>query len=69
MELLDSKTRQDADLGGTFISEKEVTLKLNGQDLSKLFNLNIENVDEEHYEILNDLVDILLEGVTSYDLV
>ena len=28
MELIEAFTRQDADLGSTFISEKEVTVKL-----------------------------------------
>ena len=37
MELIESFTRQDADLGSTFISEKEeVTIKLNGEDLKNL---------------------------------
>ena len=36
MELIEAFTRQDADLGSTFISEKEVTVKLNGEDLKNL---------------------------------
>ena len=40
MELVESHTRQDADLGGTFISEKEVTLNFKGDDL-KYFLISV----------------------------
>jgi len=62
MELIESLTRQDADLGGTFICEKEVTIKLNGGDLKN-------HLAEEQIETVNELLGHILEGVTNYDLV
>jgi hypothetical protein len=89
MELIESLTRQDADLGSTFISEKEVTLKLNGEDLKNLlaykevfteFNGQLSHkplldqsfrslLTEEQIETMRELLGILLEGVSNYDLV
>ena len=83
MELVESYSRQDADLGGTFISEKEVTIKFKGEDLKNLHNIfhsieyekNLELVkkmgvwDEEQIETVNELLGHILEGVSNYDLV
>tara|TARA_R110000765_G_scaffold108602_1_gene199658 strand:+ start:1041 stop:1280 length:240 start_codon:yes stop_codon:yes gene_type:complete len=79
MELIESLTRQDADLGSTFISEKEVTLKLNGEDLKHLYNIyhhvDLEVIkklgiwDDEHIETVNELFGHIVEGVSNYDLV
>lgn len=79
MELVKSHTRQDADLGGTFISHKEVTINFNGDELKNLHNIfhsiDLELVkkmgvwDEEQIESLNQLLGHILEGVSNYDLV
>jgi|TARA_R110000824_G_scaffold11384_2_gene49668 hypothetical protein len=86
MELIESFTRQDADLGSTFISEKEVTIKLNGEDLKNLLafqQIQSENIatkggkiancshfmTEEEFETIQELLGIVLEGVSDYDLV
>jgi hypothetical protein len=79
MELVESYSRQDADLGGTFISEKEVTIKFKGEDLKNLHNIfhsiDLELVkkmgvwDEEQIETVNELLGHILEGVSNYDLV
>lgn len=86
MELIESFTRQDADLGSTFISEKEVTIKLNGEDLKNLLafqRVQTENIatkgnkvatcshfmSEEEFDTIQDLLSIMLEGVSDYDLV
>ena len=78
MELVESYSRQDADLGGTFISEKEVTIKFKGEDLKNLHNIfhsiDLELVkkmgvwDEEQIETVNELLGHILEGVSNYDL-
>jgi hypothetical protein len=73
MELIEAFTRQDADLGSTFICEKEVTIKLNGEDLKNLLNIEWSSMNdhlaEEQIETVNELFGIILEGVTNYDLV
>ena len=79
MELIEAITSQDADLGGTFISSKEVTISLDGEDLKNLHNIfhsiDLELVkkmgvwDEEQIETVNELLGHILEGVTNYDLV
>lgn len=77
MELIESQTRQDADLGGTFISHKEVTINFNNDDLRNLYyikncmsNLDSDlDWDEEQTQALNDLLAYILENVSSYDLV
>jgi len=73
MELIESLTRQDADLGGTFICEKEVTIKLNGGDLKNLLDIDWSPMNghlaEEQIETVNELLGHILEGVTNYDLV
>jgi|TARA_R100000908_G_C3733904_1_gene132409 hypothetical protein len=73
MELLDSITRQDADLGGTFICEKEVTIKFKGEDLKNLHNIEWSpmngHLTEEQIETVNELLGHILEGVSNYDLV
>ena len=73
MELIESLTRQDADLGSTFISEKEVTIKLNGEDLKNLLDIEWSPMNghlaEEQIETVNELLGHILEGVTNYDLV
>ena len=62
MELIESFTRQDADLGSTFISEKEVTIKLNGEDLKNLLNIEWspmnDHLAEEQIETVNELFGI-----------
>lgn len=72
MELVESHTRQDADLGGTFISHKEVTITFKGDDLKYLHEMyhgtNCEYT-EEQIETLNELLGHILEGVSNYDLV
>jgi hypothetical protein len=77
MELIESFTRQDADLGSTFISEKEVTIKFSGDELRLLHNImelgemtrkgNFRNEDEQ--QAINELLGHILEGVSNYDLV
>jgi|TARA_R100000234_G_C4981111_1_gene170918 hypothetical protein len=72
MELVESHTRQDADLGGTFISEKEVTLNFKGDDLKYLHEMyhgTRSEYTEEQIETLNELLGHILEGVSNYDLV
>jgi len=78
MELVESYSRQDADLGGTFICEREVTIKFKGEDLKNLHNIfhsiDLELVkkmgvwDEEQIETVNELLGHILEGVSNYDL-
>ena len=77
MELRESFTRQDADLGSTFISEKEVTIKFSGDELRLLHDImelgemtrkgNFRNEDEQ--QAINELLGHILEGVSNYDLV
>jgi len=77
MELIESLTKQDADLGSTFICEKEVTIKFSGDELRLLHDImelgemtrkgNFRNEDEQ--QAINELLGIILEGVTNYDLV
>ena len=77
MELIESFTRQDADLGSTFICEKEVTIKFSGDDLRLLHDImelgemtrkgNFRNEDEQ--QAINELLGHILEGVSNYDLV
>lgn len=77
MELIEAFTRQDADLGSTFICEKEVTIKFSGDELRLLHDImelgemtrkgNFRNEDEQ--QAINELLGIILEGVTNYDLV
>jgi hypothetical protein len=77
MELIEVFTRQDADLGSTFICEKEVTIKFSGDELRLLHDImelgemtrkgNFRNEDEQ--QAINELLGIILEGVTNYDLV
>jgi hypothetical protein len=77
MELIESFTRQDADLGSTFISEKEVTIKFSGDELRLLHDImelgemtrkgNFRNEDEQ--QAINELLGHILEGVSNYDLV
>ena len=77
MELIESQTRQDADLGGTFISHKEVTINFNNDDLRNLYYIkNCMSIsdsnsdwDEDQTQVLNDLLVYILENVSSYDLV
>tara|TARA_R100000008_G_scaffold44245_1_gene25715 strand:- start:1713 stop:1952 length:240 start_codon:yes stop_codon:yes gene_type:complete len=79
MELVESITSQDADLGSTFISSKEVTINFKAEDLKNLLAIQMiqrENIgetkqvlDEEEFDTLVELLDIILEGVTNYDLV
>jgi len=64
MELIESFTRQDADLGSTFISEKEVTIKFSGDELRLLHDImelgemtrkgNFRNEDEQ--QAINELL-------------
>jgi hypothetical protein len=77
MELIESFTRTDADLGSQFITEKEITLKFSGDELRLLNDImelgemtrkgNFRNEDEQ--QAINELLGIILEGVTNYDLV
>jgi hypothetical protein len=77
MELIEVFTRQDVDLGSTFICEKEVTIKFSGDELRLLHDImelgemtrkgNFRNEDEQ--QAINELLGIILEGVTNYDLV
>ena len=77
MELIESFTRTDADLGSQFISEKEITLKLSGDELRLLYEIvelgqmtrkgNYRNEDEQ--SIINELLEHILEGVCDYNLV
>ena len=77
MELIESFTRQDADLGSTFISEKEVTIKFSGDELRLLHDImelgemtrkgNFRNEDEQ--QAINELLGHILEGASNYDLV
>ena len=56
MELVKSHTRQDADLGGTFISHKEVTITFKGDDLKYLHEMyhgTRSEYTEEQIETLN----------------
>jgi hypothetical protein len=72
MELVESHTRQDADLGGTFISEKEVTLNFKGDDLKYLHDIYHGTrcqYTEEQIETLNELLGHILENVSRYDLI
>ena len=79
MELVESHTRQDADLGATFISHKEVTINFNGDELKKLLAIQMvqkENtgetkciLDEDEFETLGELLGHILEGISNYDLV
>ena len=72
MELVESHTRQDADLGGTFISHKEVTITFKGDDLKYLHEMyhgTRREYTEEQLETLNELLGHILEGVSNYDLV
>ena len=69
MELVESHTRQDADLGGTFISEKEVTLNFKGDDLKYLHDIyhgTSREYTEEEIETLNELLGHILEGCLLY---
>ena len=57
MELIESYTRQDADLGSTFICEKEVTIKLSGEDLKHLLSFQMvqrENIGETKHILDED---------------
>jgi hypothetical protein len=77
MELIESFTRTDADLGSQFITEKEITLKFSGDELSLLNNImelgemtrkgNFRNEDEQ--QAINELLGHILEGVSNYTLV
>ena len=77
MELIESFTRTDADLGSQFISEKEITLKLSGDELRLLYEIvelgqmtrkgNYRNEDEQ--SIINELLEHILEGGCDYNLV
>lgn len=77
MELIESFTRQDADLGSTFICEKEVTIKFSGDELRLLNDImelgemtrkgNFRNEDEQ--QAINELLGHILEGVSNYTLV
>ena len=77
MELIESFTRTDADLGSQFISEKEITLKLSGDELRLLYEIvelgqmtrkgNYRNEDEQ--SIINEVLEHILEGVCDYILV
>ena len=77
MELIESFTRTDADLGSQFITEKEITLKFSGDELRLLNNImelgemtrkgNFRNEDEQ--QAINELLGHILEGVSEYTLV
>ena len=77
MELIESLTSQDADLGSTFICEKEVTIKFSGDELRLLNDImelgemtrkgNFRNEDEQ--QAINELLGHILEGVSNYTLV
>ncbi len=73
MELVESHTIQDADLGGTFISHKEVTITFKGDDLKNLHDIyhgvNSITHTEEQIEYLHELLGHILEGVSNYELV
>ena len=72
MELIESFTREDADLGSTFICEKEVTIKFKGEDLKNLLNIEWSPMNghlaAEQIETMNELLGHILEGVSNYDL-
>tara|TARA_Y100001951_G_scaffold1535_1_gene1048 strand:- start:2302 stop:2535 length:234 start_codon:yes stop_codon:yes gene_type:complete len=77
MELIESFTKTDADLGSQFITEKEITLKFSGDELRLLNNImelgemtrkgNFRNEDEQ--QAINELLGHILEGVSEYTLV
>ena len=77
MELIESFTRTDADLGSQFITEKEITIKFSGDELRLLNDImelgemtrkgNFRNEDEQ--QAINELLGHILEGVSNYDLV
>ena len=77
MELIESFTKTDADLGSQFITEKEITLKFSGDELRLLHEIvelgqmtrkgNYRNEDE--HNIINELLEHILEGVSNYTLV
>jgi hypothetical protein len=77
MELIESFTRTDADLGSQFITEKEITLKFSGDELRLLNDImelgemtrkgNFRNEDEQ--QAINELLGHILEGVSNYTLV
>ena len=77
MELIESFTRQDADLGSTFICEKEVTIKFSGDELRLLNDImelgemtrkdNFRNEDEQ--QAINELLGHILEGGSNFTLV
>tara|TARA_Y100000004_G_C8583113_1_gene273246 strand:+ start:218 stop:433 length:216 start_codon:yes stop_codon:yes gene_type:complete len=71
MKLVDAKTTQSADLGSTFISHKQVTIDLNGEDLKNLYSLKLSSKDMTlaQFFVLSDLLGHILEGVSNYDLV
>jgi hypothetical protein len=77
MELIESFTRTDADLGSQFITEKEITIKFSGDELRLLNDImelgemtrkgNFRNEDEQ--QAINELLGHILEGVSNYTLV
>ena len=77
MELIESFTKTDADLGSQFITEKEITLKFSGDELRLLNDImelgemtrkgNFRNEDEQ--QAINELLGHILEGVSNYTLV
>ena len=77
METIESFTTTDADLGSQFITEKEITLKFGGDELRLLYEIvelgqmtrkgNYRNEDE--HNIINELLEHILEGVSNYTLV
>ena len=71
MKLVDAKTTQSADLGSTFISHKQVTIDLTGEDLKNLYSLKLSSKDitPAQFFVLSDLLGHILEGVSNYDLV
>ena len=79
MKLVDAKTTQSADLGSTFISHKQVTIDLTGEDLKKLhslkstwmtqYPLSSNEMEPAQFFVLSDLLGHILEGVSNYDLV
>jgi len=78
MENLESFSQLDADLGSQFLSSKEVTIQFNGEDLQNLlafkeaqqtFNDNNKQYfTEEQLDTVQELLDIVLEGVCNYNL-
>lgn len=72
MEIIESFIKSDADLGSQFISSKEITLSLSGDELQHLYTIDWSGLNgqlsEEQQEILNELLSHVLDGVCDYNL-